>query len=131
MYLAGGVVAPEELVGAGDRFSGQHLPSRAAVACAGRRTEIGDWRRGKAKVDISLTITPSQQRCITLIFNCNVVVKDRAYNCSRSTNAIADACGKSESDGFIGLDLKISRGIDRDDDSRSASGKAHRLCGGC
>ncbi len=35
MEKAGGIVAPEDLVAAGDRFSGQHLPLAAVVADGG------------------------------------------------------------------------------------------------
>lgn len=131
MHLAGGVVAPIKLVGAADCFCSQHLPDGAGVAGAGRRAEEGDGRRSKAKVDLTLTITPWQQRSIALVFNCNVIVKGRAYNCCRSIDAVADTCGKSQSDGFIELYLKICSGIYRDDGGRIASGKAHRVCCGC
>jgi hypothetical protein len=40
--LAGGVIAPEDLIGSADRFSGQHLPSGAGVSRAGGRAHEGD-----------------------------------------------------------------------------------------
>ena len=54
MYLAGGIIAPEELVSAVDCFSGQHLPGGAAIASAGRRTEVGDGRHGGANADVAV-----------------------------------------------------------------------------
>ena len=46
MHLAGGVVAPEDLIGSADCFSGQHLPGGAGAASAGGRAHEADRRRG-------------------------------------------------------------------------------------
>ena len=42
MYLAGGVVAPKNLIGSADCFSGQHLPGGAGVTRASGRAHEGD-----------------------------------------------------------------------------------------
>ena len=54
MHLAGGVVAPEDLIGSADCFSGQHLPGGAGAASAGGRAHEADRRRGKANFGVGL-----------------------------------------------------------------------------
>ena len=131
MHFAAGIIAPKDLVSRADRFSGQHLPGGAGVARAGGRTEERDRLRRGANLCVSLTIATAHQDRIALIFNCDVVIEDRSNNCSRGANAVAAAGREDEGNGFIWLDLSISRWIHRDDGGGGSSGKAHRLGGRC
>ena len=54
MHLAGGVVAPKDLVLGSNRFSGKHLPGGAGVARTRRRPEDGDRRDCGANAHVGL-----------------------------------------------------------------------------
>ena len=131
MQLAGGIIAPEDLIGITDRFSRQHLPGGAGAASTGGRTHQGDRRRGSANLDERLAIATAQQGRIALVFKCGVIIEDRAYNRCRGADAVAAAWGEAEGNGFIRLDRDVRRGIHADGGGGGSSGKAHRLGGGC
>ena len=101
--MAGGVVAPEDLVYTGYGFGSQHLPGGAGVAWAGGRAHEGDQRRRRASSGIRLAITTAQQSRVALVFKRGVVIEDRAYNTGRGADAVTATGGQGEGDGFIGL----------------------------
>ena len=131
MEEVGGVVAPEDLVGAGDHFSGQHLPLAAVAAHIHPPGGIDLLARSGAELHEGHAISAHQQFGVALIINGGVVIKDRANHRSCGANAVSRACGKGEGNGFIGLNLNISRGIDCDVGGGGSSGKGDRLGGGC
>ena len=127
---AGGVVAPEDLVDAGDGVSGQRLP--LAAVTAGRADTPGgndllppasDFHEGHA-------IAAPEQLGVALGFQGGVVIEDRAHHRSRGADAVSAACSEGEGNGFIGLNFNISRGIDYDRGGGGVGGKDHRLGGG-
>ena len=129
-----GVVAPEDLVGAGAVFSGDHLPFGAVAAdraAPGGADLLARGNAGHHGLHEGRAIAAPQQLDVALRFNGGVVVEDRAHHRSRGADAVARACSEGEGDGFIGLDLSISVGSHRDDGGGGAGSKGDRLGGWC
>ena len=119
-----GVVAPEDLVGAGDRFSGDHLPLAAVAAHVRPPGGVDLLARCSAELHEGHAITAPQQLGVALNFNGGVIIEDRANHRSRAADRVTAACGEGEGNGFVGLDRVISRWINGEGGSGRTGSKS-------
>ena len=137
-----GVVAQEDLVVAGDRFSGEHLPLAEFVADGGvpwggdllahARYRARDRARARAELHEGLAIAAVEKPGVAKKINGGGGggIENRANHPSRGSDAVAVAWVKGEFNGFIGFDLRIIRWIDRDGGAGGTRGETHRHDGG-
>ena len=136
MEEVGGVVAPEDLVVAGDRFSGEHLPLAEFVACGGvpGGGDLLAHARARARAELheGLAIAAAEKPGVAKKFNGGGGggIENRANHPSRGADAVAVAWVKGKFNGFIGFDLRINCWIDRDGGAGATSGETHRPDGG-
>ena len=133
-----GVVAQEDLVVAGDRFSGEHLPLAEFVADGGvpwggdLLAHARDRARARAELHEGLAIAAVEKPGVAKKINGGGGggIENRANHPSRGADAVAVAWVKGEFDGFIGFDLRINCWIDHDGGAGGTSGETHRPDGG-
>ena len=77
MEEVGGVVAPEDLVNAGDRFSGDHLPLAAVAAHVRPPRGTDRLARSGAELHEGHAIAALQQLGVALIFDGGVIISRR------------------------------------------------------
>ena len=131
MEVVGGVVAPEDLVNAGDGVSSDHLPLAAVAAHVRPPGGVDLLARGSAELHEGHAIAAPQQLGVALGFNDGVIVEDRAYNRGRGADAVTGASGESEGNGFIGFDHAVRRRIHHDGSGGGSSGEGGCFGGGC
>ena len=138
MEEVGGVVAPEDLVVAVDRFSGEHLPLAEFVAGGGvpgggdLLAHARHARHARAELHEGHAIAAAEKPGVAKKINGGEGggIENRANHPSRGADAVAVAWVKGEFNGFIGFDLRINCWIDRDGGAGGTSGETHRSEGG-